>query len=51
MARIKICGLMRMEDVEAVNLYRPDYVGFIFAIVALVILEILNFKLILRTEH
>ena len=31
MARIKICGLMRMEDVEAVNLYRPDYVGFIFA--------------------
>ena len=31
MVRIKICGLMRMEDVEAVNLYRPDYIGFIFA--------------------
>ena len=31
MAKIKICGLMRMEDVEAVNEYLPDYIGFIFA--------------------
>ncbi|MGN0362701.1 MAG: phosphoribosylanthranilate isomerase [Bilifractor sp.] len=27
--RIKICGLRREEDVRAVNLYRPDYAGFI----------------------
>lgn len=27
--RIKICGLKRPEDVEAVNLARPDYCGFI----------------------
>lgn len=26
---IKICGLMRPEDVESVNLARPDYAGFI----------------------
>lgn len=26
---IKICGLKRMEDVEAINRYQPDYVGFI----------------------
>lgn len=31
MAKIKICGLRRTEDVEAVNKYLPDYVGFIFA--------------------
>lgn len=31
MARIKICGLMRAEDIEAVNKYRPDYVGFVLA--------------------
>lgn len=28
---IKICGLMRMEDVEAVNEAKPDYIGFVFA--------------------
>ena len=27
--RIKICGLRRMEDIEAVNRYQPDYAGFI----------------------
>ena len=26
---IKICGLRRRQDIEAVNLYRPDYAGFI----------------------
>ncbi|MDR3325269.1 MAG: phosphoribosylanthranilate isomerase [Spirochaetaceae bacterium] len=29
--RIKICGLFRDEDVDAVNEARPDYVGFVFA--------------------
>lgn len=29
MAKVKICGLFRPEDIEAVNLYRPDYIGFI----------------------
>ncbi|MBR1693626.1 MAG: phosphoribosylanthranilate isomerase [Lachnospiraceae bacterium] len=29
--KVKICGLRRLEDVEAVNRYRPDYVGFVFA--------------------
>lgn len=31
MAKVKICGLTRMEDIEAVNRYRPDYAGFVFA--------------------
>jgi phosphoribosylanthranilate isomerase len=31
MAKIKICGMMRMQDIEAVNKYKPEYVGFIFA--------------------
>ena len=29
MTKIKICGLFREEDIEAVNVYRPDYIGFI----------------------
>ena len=29
MSRIKICGLQRPEDIEAVNEARPDYCGFI----------------------
>ena len=29
MAKIKICGLFRDEDVEYVNRAKPDYVGFI----------------------
>ena len=28
---IKICGIRREEDVEIVNRYKPDYIGFIFA--------------------
>jgi len=31
MTKIKICGLTRSCDIEAVNKYRPDYVGFVFA--------------------
>ncbi len=27
--KIKICGLYRPEDIEAVNQYKPDYAGFI----------------------
>lgn len=28
---IKICGMVRMKDIEAVNLILPDFAGFIFA--------------------
>ncbi len=31
MAKIKICGLSRLEDINEVNEYLPDYIGFIFA--------------------
>lgn len=31
MIRIKICGLRRMADIYAVNRWRPDYAGFVFA--------------------
>ena len=31
MAKIKICGLKRLEDIEIANRYKPDYVGFVFA--------------------
>ncbi len=29
--KIKICGLKRREDIEYVNIAKPDYVGFVFA--------------------
>ena len=29
--RIKLCGLTRPCDIEAVNDLRPDYIGFVFA--------------------
>lgn len=29
--KIKICGLTRPEDIAAVNEWRPDYIGFVFA--------------------
>lgn len=28
---IKICGIRRIEDIEIVNKYKPDYIGFVFA--------------------
>lgn len=31
MTKIKICGLSRLEDIEAVNKALPDYIGFVFA--------------------
>lgn len=30
MTRIKLCGLRRPEDIEAVNELRPEYIGFVF---------------------
>ena len=29
--KIKICGLSRQCEIEAVNLVKPDYIGFVFA--------------------
>lgn len=29
MSKIKICGLRRLEDVDAVNRFMPDYAGFV----------------------
>lgn len=31
MTKIKLCGLTRMCDIEAVNKLRPEYIGFVFA--------------------
>ena len=28
---IKICGIRREEDIEIINRYKPEYIGFIFA--------------------
>ena len=30
MTKIKFCGLTRIEDIEAVNTLKPDYIGFVF---------------------
>ena len=30
-SKVKICGLRRPEDIETANLYRPDFIGFVFA--------------------
>ena len=32
MVKIKICGIRRTEDIEIINKYRPDYIGFICSI-------------------
>ena len=29
--KIKLCGLTRSCDIEAVNELQPDYIGFVFA--------------------
>ncbi len=30
MTKIKMCGLFREEDIEAANLVKPEYIGFVF---------------------
>ena len=30
MTKIKLCGLSRLEDIEAANRLKPDYAGFVF---------------------
>ncbi len=31
MAKIKICGIMKEQDIDVVNTALPDYIGFVFA--------------------
>lgn len=31
MAKVKICGIRRQEDIDGVNRIKPDFIGFIFA--------------------
>lgn len=31
MTQIKLCGLSRIQDIEAANALAPDYIGFVFA--------------------
>lgn len=31
MAKVKICGLLRLCDIDAVNIEKPEYIGFVFA--------------------
>lgn len=31
MTKIKICGLKRLQDIEYVNEFLPDFIGFVFA--------------------
>lgn len=31
MTKIKLCGLKRIADIQAVNQLKPDYIGFVFA--------------------
>ena len=31
MTKVKICGLRSLADIEKVNRYLPDYIGFVFA--------------------
>lgn len=31
MVKVKICGIRRAEDIEIINRYPPDYIGFVFA--------------------
>lgn len=31
MVKVKICGIRSLEDVDIINHYLPDYIGFVFA--------------------
>lgn len=31
MTKIKLCGLLRYEDIKTANMLKPDYIGFVFA--------------------
>ncbi len=31
MSKVKLCGMMHLQDIDAANLARPDYVGFVLA--------------------
>jgi len=31
MTKIKLCGITRICDIDAINEFKPDYIGFIFA--------------------
>src|SRR5665648_157934 len=31
MTKVKICGITSLSDINLINLYMPDYVGFVFA--------------------
>ena len=31
MTRVKLCGMMRPEDIQAVDEIKPEYIGFMFA--------------------
>ena len=31
MTKIKLCGIRRKEDIDIVNLVKPDYIGYVFA--------------------
>lgn len=31
MTKIKMCGLTKKEDIDAVNEWKPEYIGFVFA--------------------
>ena len=32
MTKVKFCGMMREDDIAAVNELKPDYIGFVFAL-------------------
>ena len=31
MTKIKFCGMRRIEDIQAANKLKPDFIGFVFA--------------------
>lgn len=31
MVNVKVCGILRIEDIGYINKFKPDYIGFVFA--------------------